>query len=106
MGGIFANLETVELREAVVKKNLYEIMLQHCGNLKRLHLSGVDYGVGDQQEIPDSWITKKYPKLEYLELAPITSIDDLIVLFKNSHNIRSFSTDFISIWDNKYELSK
>lgn len=105
LGVTFPQLEKLELNSTFVRNSLYDVILKHCGNLKRLHLDDVRYDnynnrIWYRHIDSGSWITKEYPKLEYLEMRPISSIVDLNTLLENNPNIYCFSTDAKSIWYN------
>lgn len=81
-------------------------MLKQCTNLNYLHLFDFHYQTDAQHEIPDpnSWMRQKYPKLEFLGLSSVPSIDDLETFFQNNLNVRRFLTSAEIIWKHRHRF--
>lgn len=95
---LFQNIDTLQLRNCSIDGDVYELILKHCIDLKRLYLQRAALG--------HSWLLQSYPKLEYLELIPIPTTDILKSFFERNSTLRTFSTSAWCIWDNKETFLK
>lgn len=106
---ILGQLETVKLTQCVIHKDMefYESFLQFCINIKKLclfyplqwnytHSSVNIFGANN------SWLLRKYSKLEYFELRNITTgrIAELQTFFEQNTTIKTFATNMKLIRSN------
>lgn len=93
---ILGQLETLKLlftKFLSKKQEFYASFLQHCTNIKRLHIvaeSGVPI-IG----VDNSWLQRKYPKLEHFEVITLKrhEISELKVFFELNAHLKSFTTN-------------
>lgn len=103
---ILPKIEVAQIRQCTIwNGDFHEIILQHCENvLRRLY---VQDDLGDIiNRMQNSWLLRKYPRLEHLELTPRYSfeITELGQFFKLNHTIRSFSINSHCLWMNCKQL--
>ena len=101
---ILNQVETVKLDYPKFIDNeaeFYESFLKYCAAIKRLCIRAKSHSpiIGTD----NSWLCRKYPKLEHFELTAIEfgPIDELKTFFEQNTNINSFATDIETIMENR-----
>lgn len=102
---VLSEIEFIELDEYFNRDEFYEKCLCHCPKLKSLSVKR-SVKIRDKLIIIGSgndWLLRKYPTLEHLELTDMYEIlgGELKVFFEQNPNVRTFSTDSKSLWDNR-----
>lgn len=103
---ILNEIEVVDLSECYcVREEFYEYFLKYCSILKSLSIkrSGKMRGKSVIIGAGNDWLLRKYPTLEHFELTEIYEIPDqkLKIFFEQNPNVRTFSIDSQSLWDNR-----
>lgn len=98
---ILRQVEIVKLKFPENKHvDFYESFLQFCPNLKKLSIHG--WGMETIVGVDDSWLRRKYPSLEHLELLLACHSDqrvpELPIFFEQNPQIKSFATTIGTIF--------
>lgn len=102
---ILVNVEILELEQCQLNEEFYDNFLQYCSKVKRLSVSRSTFD-RDRATIIGSgndWLFRKYPTIEHLELTDLYEFQnkELKTIFAQNPNIRSFSTDAKSLFNNR-----
>ncbi|XP_031634227.1 uncharacterized protein LOC116347672 [Contarinia nasturtii] len=91
---LLPQLEIVQLRKCLVCDDLYELMLKHCTNLKKIEC----YRLVDSNHL-----LHEYPKLEHFKLIPnhMRRIAELREFFVRNPNVQKFTTTSRLLWENR-----
>lgn len=102
---VLKRIEVVELFECSIRDEFFDYFLQFCPKLKSLSVTrwqnirnkSVIIGSGND------WLLRKYPTLENLELIDLYEIqtNELTTFFQLNPQVRTFSMDSQSLWDNR-----
>lgn len=92
--------------------DLYEDLLQFCGNLKELHV-GLEVDIPDPQKAikrqgPNSWMLREYPSLEWFSLTgmSIFHVNELSIFLARNPSIQKFTTEAGFLFECRLELLK
>lgn len=102
---ILNRVESVEIIECPNREEFYDFFLQHCHEIKSLsikrsvNLHNKAIIIGSDNE----WMRREYSTLEHFELTELYELKgkELETFFKRNPNIRTFSTDSSSLWENR-----
>lgn len=105
---ILNGIEILDMNECVIKGDFYEDYLKYCPNVKSLSVSRSGR-ISDKSIIigsRNSWLLRNYPNLENFELleAYELKMNELNTFFQQNPNIRTFSTDSKSLWENRNSI--
>lgn len=102
---ILKGIEVLEMNECFIKEEFYQHYLRYCPNVKTLSVSRSSYNRERSVIIgtDNSWLMRAYPMLENFELADLNAVqsNELCQFFDLNTNIRTFSTDSRSLWENR-----
>lgn len=103
---ILNSVELLEMSDCIVNGDFYENCLKYCPNLKTICVTRSDR-MRDKSIIIGSgndWLLRKYPKLENLELTDSYKLEsnELKIFFTQNPNVRTFSTDSRTLWENRH----
>lgn len=103
-------VEVLELNECAVNGEFHASCLKYCPNVKSLSVTRSSQ-THDKSVIigtDNRWLYRKYKSIENLELIEIHKMNEneLELFFQRNPNIRSFSTDTKSLWDNRQTFIK
>lgn len=105
---ILNGIEVLEMNECFIEQEFYKYYLKYCPNVKSLSISRSSYN-RDKSTIIGSgnqWMHRKYSKLEHFELTDVHEIksNEMIEFFKINPNIRSFTMDAHTLWENRHSM--
>lgn len=94
---ILSGVEVLKIENCKINASLGIRLLQHCPQLKRLHV----HGLGFKSNIPDAvydWMWEKYPALEHFELTELAENwepeeFEIIEFLQKNPNIKHFEID-------------
>lgn len=97
--------ECIKITNCSVNGDFHERILQFCGNMKRLHVTGEYMNIASNKSIigvNNSWLQQKYPNLKQFSLETYgTRVIELCDFFRmNNNHIRKFSTNSDCIFSN------
>lgn len=104
---VLARIQILRVNDCRFEGDFYTNFLQFCTNLKRLHMTDVDFKTlrfkvenfvyivsYTHEENACDWLFQKYPMLEHFELLPRNGkVCEIQTFFEQNPNVRSFSTN-------------
>lgn len=101
-----SKIEILHIKRCLVRDDFHEIFLQFCPNLKRIEMQEYLMEISNKKQ--NSWLQRKYPRLEHFELTPEWSykISELAGFIERNPKIRSFSTHSKCLWENRDDFMK
>ncbi|XP_031637223.1 uncharacterized protein LOC116349772 [Contarinia nasturtii] len=92
-------IEILHLRHCSMHRNLYDVLLKYCTNIRKIYIQKNDNNKFHGQF---KWLLRQYTTLEYLELSLQRSIkiDEFRKFFKRNPNVRNFTCDSFVLWPN------
>lgn len=105
---VLNGIDVLEMNECLIKGEFYENYFKYCPNVRELSVSRSDR-IKDKEIIIGSgndWLFQKYPKLENFELIDCCDLknNELQIFLEQNPNVRTFSTDSRSFWENRHSL--
>lgn len=102
---LLKTVEVFEFNECFLEGEFYENCLKYCPNVNTLSVTRSDR-VRDKSTIIGSgneWLLRKYSKLQNFELTESYKLktNELKVFFEQNSNIKTFSTDSRTLWENR-----
>lgn len=105
MRDVLAKIENIDLDECFFRYEFYNFFLKHCITMKSLSVRrslkvrNKSIIIGDGND----WLQRKYPTLENIELTELYKLNgnELKTFFVLNPNVRTFSTDSPSLWENR-----
>lgn len=102
---LLKTVEVFEFNECFIEGEFFENCLKYCQNIKTLSVTRSDR-IRDKSIIIGSgneWLLQKFPKLQNFELTESYKLktNELKVFFEQNPNIKNFSTDSRTLWENR-----
>lgn len=103
--GILKHVETVDVVECPNREEFYQFFLLHCANVKSLSIqrSSKIRNAAVIVGCDNDWMHRTYSELKHVELLDMYELrrDELTTFFRRNPQIRSFSTDSYSLYENR-----
>lgn len=97
-------LKTVAMIKCRVTRKFYEQFPRLCTNLERLYVVEFDCHQNVPIRTGNEWLLWKYPKLVHLHWTTLREeqISELTTFFQRNPQLRSFTTDNKTLWENRH----
>lgn len=110
---VLHRIRFIDIVDCPNRNEFYEFLLQHCHHLKSLSVrkcGKMADRIGRLRSIvigcDNDWMLRTYPTLKHFELTEVYELqqNQLTKFFQRNPQVRTFSTDSYSLWENRNAL--
>lgn len=101
-------IEVLEMDECTINYEFYANYLKYCPNLKSLSIARSNQHRDNPNIVGcnNEWMQRNYKNLKHFELTELRELkpNELIEFLKRNPNIRTFTIDARSLWENRHSI--